>query len=300
MELKNVGLILFYSYVHLFVDARWSGNLKPNFIRDYETTLNTADRYIKHSDLSQHFRLLEEDGEYLLIGARNAVYNFSLKSFKPSYKLDWISAEHTKETCIMKGKSEEVCQNFIRVLLKKSPSEFLICGTNAYSPKCRVYETSLSGELRLQEGSEAQGVGFCPYDPDHNSTSIYADGEFYGATVSDFNAEDALVYSKGIRTLANDRKVFNNPSFISAMDYENFVYFTFRETAVDFASCGDKVLSRIGRVCKNDEGGSRHILRNSFTSFTKATINCSLPGADPYYFNEVQAMTRLVKKPVWN
>ena len=73
------------------------------------------------------------------------------------------------------------CQNYIRVLvqldhhLEGSKEELLVCGTNAYNPMCRQYLTDASNENdRSQVQKEFSGRGFCPYDPRHNSTSIYA------------------------------------------------------------------------------------------------------------------------------
>lgn len=49
------------------------------------------------------------------------------------------------------------------------------------------------------------------------------------------------------------------------------------------------VYSRIARVCKSDSGGE-HILKDNWTSFVKARLNCSLPGEYPFYFDEVQGV----------
>lgn len=53
-----------------------------------------------------------------------------------------------------------------------------------------------------------------------------------------------------------------------------------------------KVYSRIARVCKNDNGGQQ-ILRENWTTFMKARLNCSLPGEYPFYFDEIQGVTYL-------
>ena len=49
------------------------------------------------------------------------------------------------------------------------------------------------------------------------------------------------------------------------------------------------VYSRIARVCKSDPGGE-HMLKDNWTSYVKARLNCSLPGEYPFYFNEVQGV----------
>ena len=48
-----------------------------------------------------------------------------------------------------------------------------------------------------------------------------------------------------------------------------------------------KVVSGIGRVCKNDEGG-KYVLKQAWTSFFKARFNCSVPGDFPFYYDEIR------------
>jgi len=62
---------------------------------------------------------------------------------------------------------------------------------------------------------EIKGVGMCPYDPAfNNSALITSNGNFYSATVTDFNARDAAIYrimgpSKKLRTLQFNSKWLN-------------------------------------------------------------------------------------------
>ena len=44
--------------------------------------------------------------------------------------------------CYMKGGSSEACQNYIRILVKKSDTDYLFCGTNAFWPMCHQYKLS--------------------------------------------------------------------------------------------------------------------------------------------------------------
>ena len=61
-------------------------------------------------------------------------------------------------------------------------TRLFICGTNAYNPKCRYYKIldgiEIDGNKRKETSlifeKEVSGKGFCPYDPKHNSTFIYA------------------------------------------------------------------------------------------------------------------------------
>ena len=54
-----------------------------------------------------------------------------------------------------------------------------------------------------------------------------------------------------------------------------------------------KIYSRVGQACKNDQGGT-NFLRNQFSSFFKARLNCSLPGQPNFYFDEISDVTDFV------
>ena len=86
-----------------------------------------------------------------------------------------------------------------------------------------------------------------------------------------------------------------NFEFISSsLSFQDFVYFFFREPAVEHINCGKSVFSRVARVCKNDKGGANKA-RHSWTSFLKARLNCSVPGNFPFYFDEIQGVSNVVK-----
>ena len=59
-------------------------------------------------------------------------------------------------------------------------------------------------------------------------------------------------------------------------------------------NCGKSVFSRVARVCKNDVGGTQS-LKAKWTSFLKARLNCSVPGNYPFYFDEIQDISKLIK-----
>ena len=64
--------------------------------------------------------------------------------------------------------------------------------------------------------------------------------------------------------------------------------------AVEYMNCGKSVFSRVARVCKNDLGGTRS-LNAKWTSFLKTRLNCSVPGNYPFYFDEIQDVSRPIK-----
>ena len=85
--------------------------------------------------------------------------------------------------------TQDYCQNYIRVLVKAQESKsrqqlrlkpgddrahsdkLLVCGTNAFNPRCRYYVSNPNGDVVVEE--EFSGKGFCPHDPRHNSTAIF-------------------------------------------------------------------------------------------------------------------------------
>lgn len=94
-----------------------------------------------NTTFSDHFIVLDQDKNSILLGGRNKVYNLSaynLNEFVES-RIDWPSSEAHSQLCFLKGKSEDDCQNYIRVLIMTEPGKLLICGTNSYKPLCRHY-----------------------------------------------------------------------------------------------------------------------------------------------------------------
>lgn len=93
-----------------------------------------------------------------------------------------------------------------------------------------------------------------------------------------------------LRTKQYDSKWLNDPQFVGSFEHSNFIYFVFRERALEHINCGKIIYSRIARVCKSDPGGTVFFKEN-WTSFIKARLNCSLPGEYPFYFDEVQGIS---------
>lgn len=81
--------------------------------------------------------------------------------------------------------------------------------------------------------------------------------------------------------------LFAEPNFVGSYDIGQYVFFFFRETAVEYINCGKSVYSRVARVCKKDTGG-KNILSQNWATYLKARLNCSIPGEFPFYFNEIR------------
>ncbi|TSK42108.1 Semaphorin-5B [Bagarius yarrelli] len=196
--------------------------------------------------------------------------------------------EDTRRSCRSKGKTEDECQNYMRVLLLND-SRLFSCGTNAFSPIC----TTRSALDLAHVIETVNGVARCPYDPKHNSTAMVTEsGDLYAATVIDFSGRDPVIYrSLGnmppLRTAQYNSKWLNEPQFVSAYEVGRFTYFFLREVAVE-EDCGKAVFSRVARVCQNDVGG-RFLLEDTWTTFMKARLNCSRSGDVPFYYHELHS-----------
>lgn len=251
---------------------------------------NGVEWFTKNETRPNHYRILLVKDDNVLIAARNYFYNISMISLQENMHSRWDASRIAVTECLMKDKSEEVCQNYIRVIALND-SDLLVCGTNAFKPICRSYEIKRDSYVRR---ISQNGVGSCPFDPNHNSTALLVDHKLFAATVADTSGRDPLIFRGMIRTEQHDSRWLNEPDFVSTFDYEDKVYFVFREAAVENINCGKAVFSRIARVCKNDEGGKRSLV-GTWTSFYKARLNCSIPGEFPFYFNEVVHSTGVLK-----
>uniref|UniRef100_A0A7N6BVK6 Sema domain-containing protein n=1 Tax=Anabas testudineus TaxID=64144 RepID=A0A7N6BVK6_ANATE len=236
----------------------------------------------------------------LLSVHRDQVYLVSLReSYRneiiPYRKLTWRSGQADREMCAVKGKHRDECHNFIKVLVPRSDDLVFICGTNGFNPMCRYYRLD---NLEL-DGEEINGLARCPFDSKQTNVALFAEGKLYSATVADFQASDSVIYrsmgdGSALRTIKYDSKWLKEPHFLHAAEYGNYVYFFYREIAVEHSNLGKVVYSRVARICKNDVGGSQRVLEKHWTSFVKARLNCSVPGESFFYFDVLQSITDII------
>lgn len=230
----------------------------------------------------------------LIVGARDTLFRLSLDALTRLEMADWTATPTKVGLCTAKGQSDQNCRNFIKVLLEHNDKIFA-CGTHAFSPKCSWREAK-----QLRSVTEwVDGRARCPYSPEDNSTAIMTEsGDYYIGSATDFSSNDHAIYrwsgdkvdKNALRTLQYNSHWVSQPDFVGSFEDEKFVYFVFREPAVEFMNCGKAVYSRIARVCKSDRGGN-HILKDNWTTFLKARLNCSVPGNYPFYYNEIQSMS---------
>ncbi|PVD36119.1 hypothetical protein C0Q70_03092 [Pomacea canaliculata] len=205
----------------------------------------------QHNGLVGYTQLvLDESRDQVLVGGKDILFRLSLDNLSELEVADWSSNSNTTGKCLSTGQPEESCHNFLRVLLLHRGNRVLACGTNSFDPLC----TWRTAEKLSDVTEEFSGRAICPYDPRHNTTALMTDnGDLYAAT----------------------------PNFVSTYEFGNFVYFFFRETAVEYINCGNFLI-------QTDRGGAI-FLEGKWTSFHKARLNCSLPGDFPFYFDELQS-----------
>uniref|UniRef100_A0A8C1KBP0 Sema domain-containing protein n=1 Tax=Cyprinus carpio TaxID=7962 RepID=A0A8C1KBP0_CYPCA len=210
-------------------------------------------------------------------------------------KLTWKTKD--VEKCTVRGKNSDECYNYIKVLVPRNDETLFACGTNAFNPTCRNYKMSSLD----QDGEEVVGQARCPFESRQSNVGLFAGGDFYSATMTDFLASDAVIYrslgesSPVLRTVKYDSKWLREPHFLHAIEYGNYIYFFLSEIAVEYTTLGKVVFSRVARVCKNDNGGSPRVLERYWTSFLKARLNCSVPGDSFFYFDVLQSLTNVMQ-----
>lgn len=186
--------------------SNWAQNEPARFyITKYEATAANAAHHTFLGNRTDYFKVLHQGADYVLIGAKNALYNLSLaddlREVKGS-RIEWSSSDAHRELCVLKGKRDEDCQNYIRVYGRTKESEeggggdqFMLCGTNSYKPVCRFYNLgdsavtttiSESGGAGGQKTAplrdhvnEVEAQGRCPYNPRHSSSYVFAGKEWW-------------------------------------------------------------------------------------------------------------------------
>ncbi|XP_070970153.1 semaphorin-6D-like isoform X2 [Oncorhynchus clarkii lewisi] len=249
--------------------------------------------------LGLDFQRMLRINHILYIAARDHVFAVNLTTagddFVPQLKLTWRSKDVAK--CTVRGRNSDECYNYVKVLVPRNDETLFACGTNAFNPTCRNYKmTTLE-----QVGEEVLGQARCPFESGQSNLGLFAGGDFYSATMTDFLASDAVIYrslgddSPVLRTVKYDSKWLREPHFHHAIEYGNYVYFFLSEIAVEYTTLGKVVFSRVARVCKNDNGGSPRVLERYWTSFLKARLNCSVPGDSFFYFDVLQSLTNVLQ-----
>uniref|UniRef100_A0A8P4KQH9 Sema domain, immunoglobulin domain (Ig), short basic domain, secreted, (semaphorin) 3Fb n=1 Tax=Dicentrarchus labrax TaxID=13489 RepID=A0A8P4KQH9_DICLA len=277
--------------------------------------LNTSDYRILRMD---------EDHDRMYVGSKDHILSLDLHDINKDphivrpfpcpaslYPKVWME-------CLVSGKdANEECANFIRLIEPWNRTQLYICGTGAYNPVCTFVNRGRKPQeeiFHLEPGKVESGKGKCSYDPKLNSVSALINGELYAGVYVDFMGTDSAIFrtlgtKTAMRTDQYNSRWLNDPTFIhvhlipdSAERNDDKLYFFFREKSSEMGQ-SPVTQSRIGRICLNDDGG-HCCLVNKWSTFLKARLICSVPGADGMetHFDELRDVyiqpTQDTKNPV--
>uniref|UniRef100_A0A8C8HDH1 Sema domain-containing protein n=1 Tax=Oncorhynchus tshawytscha TaxID=74940 RepID=A0A8C8HDH1_ONCTS len=293
--------------------------------------LNTSDYRILRMD---------EDHDRMYVGSKDYILSLDLHDInKEPLILHWPVSQQRKTECVLSGKDTNgECGNFIRLIEPWNRTHLYVCGTGAYNPICtyvnrgRKPQAAMHLQMpqtggrasraaqpndeyiwHLEPGKVESGKGKCSYDPKLNSVSALINGELYAGVYIDFMGTDSAIFRTGkqtaMRTDQYNSRWLNDPSFVhvqlipdSAERNDDKLYFFFRETSAEMGQ-SPVTQARIGRICLNDDGG-HCCLVNKWSTFLKARLICSVPGADGIetHFDELRDVyiqpTQDTKNPV--
>ncbi|KAL2088570.1 hypothetical protein ACEWY4_015469 [Coilia grayii] len=245
--------------------------------------------------------LLSQSQSTLYVGARDTLFALDVSditSHTQQKMLSWETPEKKRKECGFKGKDlQKDCFNYIKLLLHLNDTHLYVCGTYAFSPTCTYVHAASFSLLRDERGEVLMedGRSRCPFSPEYKNTAVIADGMLYTGTVSNFQGNEPTI-SKSLGTgaaLKTDNSlnwledpVFVGSAYMPGRDGDDQIYFFFSETGREFDFFDNTIVSRIARVCKDDEGGER-VLQKKWTTFLKAQLQCSLPD-DGFPYNIIQ------------
>ncbi|KAM9754607.1 semaphorin-7A [Menidia menidia] len=235
-----------------------------------------------HSVFSYH-----EDSDELFVGGTDFVLKLDVNDCR-------IIEKYYLNTTGRQQCPEGLCENVITVIETFQDSLF-VCGTNGNKPQCwKLFPSVKNQSHEIVESYE--GTGISPFVYTQNSLSLTVDGDLYAAAPLNFDGSSLQFRRKaGGRTNCwmYDNWVLE-PTFISASwvkrkdDPENEkIYLFFWEKNSDHSPEADPWISRVARICKVDEGGSKRFFQNMWTSFLKARLVCGFP-EESLYFNRLQ------------
>ncbi|XP_068110907.1 semaphorin-4A-like [Hyperolius riggenbachi] len=217
--------------------------------------------------------------------------------------VSWPSHEDQFYSCVLKGRKEAECFNFIRVLQLINSTHLYVCGTNSFNPLC-TYINLDTFSLATDQDNEilvVNGRGQSPFDPRRRHTEILVGDELYSGTINNFMGTEPIIQRTlgsrpMVRTDASLRWLdadtsFAGSFFIPGSNSDGKVYFFFKETAREFDFFHRVTVPRVARVCMNDVGWNRIVvLQKKWTTFLKAQLFCS---NDNFPFNVLHHVAQL-------
>uniref|UniRef100_T1JFR9 Semaphorin-2A n=1 Tax=Strigamia maritima TaxID=126957 RepID=T1JFR9_STRMM len=254
---------------------------------------------------------LDSTRDVLYVGALDKILRLPLTNINnTNCQTDSLTLKaNSVPNCVSKGKSEHYdCRNHIRVIQPVGDgSRLYVCGTNAHNPLDWIIYSNLTklGNLEFVPGI-GDGIAKCPFDPNDNATAVWVEKgnpaglpALYSGTVAEFTRADTVIFRTDLfnytsgqkmyqfkRTIKYDSKWLDKPNFVGSYDIGEYVYFFFRETAVEYINCGKNIYSRVARVCKvtrynsikSNIGKKNGLMGSAICSFTINDIQDTFNG----------------------
>ena len=231
-------------------------------------------------------------------------------------KLKWASDNEHYSSCRKKGKNEYHCRNYIRVVELLHDQRLYVCGTNAYRPICRYYKRSQFQSLPHQNSLYDEEVACnqqceCPFNPYTSSAVLYtnktANGpHIFASVINDYRSTNHILLRKRMADweefIATEPNWLNKPTFLKLIEYGDKVYLFFQEraSAVETGTGSSAIYARVAQVCANDIVTDSRILRNQWSSFVKARLQCTLKSTSgsELDFNNLTSVSEITKMAI--
>lgn len=292
--------------LQLFNTAFVSANVDPS------CTGTVRGRSCTLPSVPEHTALI---GDRLFVGGSNELLAFEVSNLEFTDRVDLSPTESELRTCIEALFATESCQNFIRVIEPVPPNitthpqcgdlsdKILVCGTRAYSPKCRFHTRTNLSDSCLMTPENQEDQGFSPYLNERRNAGVLAsNGRFYSGTIFT-SIETHRTIGMAPRPLEGDGAFtvqtpdlpwwLRDPEFISTYEIGDRIYFFLREPAYEIDMGRSVVYSRAVRFCKDDPGMDGSLSNvDIFRTLQKARMTCTNSGSAnslPYDYDNLKA-----------
>ncbi|WKX92254.1 hypothetical protein Q1695_010355 [Nippostrongylus brasiliensis] len=238
--------------------------------------------------------LLHNYGLHVLLGGRNAAYNVSIAPLSLVFKYEWSTAERDLLECTKKTTSLHLCDNYIRTFYPTHSGGFVVCGTHGLNPTCASF---VEGDKRVRQ--TFPGDGLAPHGPDVVAPFLFSGRHLYTANAPDYSSSELLLMRKDtskfgtsdmLRTGRGETQT-DGAQFVKLTENKYEVLAFFSEPPTDTEGCGLRRVARVGRICRDDTGGTgKH--QHEWTSFVKSRLDCAIEGKDQdtLYFNQLASI----------
>ncbi|XP_060709905.1 semaphorin-7A-like [Hemiscyllium ocellatum] len=243
------------------------------------------DRFLFHS--TEEYTTSLREGSTVYVGGKEVLYQIELEEAPSSNKTIAVPVDNKSMTKCQKMNLGN-CQNVIMVLQRFNRTHLLLCGTNAWNPKCWSLINGTLSEINNGRGYPI-GRGVCPFSPKHGFTSLVEGEKLYSAAplYENGNVNLRRFMKQSPSWLLSADKWMRDPSFVGMSPMGDHIFMFFWERNLAESLDIDPWISRVARVCKNDRGGSRFQLQNKWTTFLKARLLCNVPSKN-MHFNRIQ------------